>query len=211
MTRVTQAHIDARKEDILDAAMGMFARKGVAGTTMQEIAGEAHLSAGAIYRYYPSKEDLLRAVCGVTVDHVREMFAQAAASAHSPLEAIDEVGRSAWSEFKSEGCQEHLILNLEATLAAARQLKELGAERREMLNAIIEMLGRLIRQAQAAEQIDDGVDSRALASLLLACHLGSGLLTIELEDDVDSDAILRVVTQMLHRLAPVANGDAGRT
>lgn len=211
MTKVTQAHIDARTEAILTAAGRMFVRKGVDAATMQEIAGEAGLSAGAIYRYFPSKEDLLRAVCDVTVAHVREMFAQAAAATHSPLEAIDEVGRSAWSELKGEGCREHLILNLEATLAAARQLTELGAERREMLSAIIEMLSRLIGQAQVAGQIDAGVDSRALASLLLACHLGSGLLALELENDVDTDAILGVVMQMLQRLAPAADTDAART
>ena len=205
MAKVTQAHIDARTKDILDAASKMFVQKGVDTATMQEIAAEADLSAGAIYRYYPSKEELLRAVCGVAVEQAREMFDQAAASTGSPLEALGNIGRSAWDDLKREECRQGIILSLETTLAAVRNPEELGAERGEMWTALIEMLERLIRQAQAAGELDAGVDARALAIALLACHLGTGVLAIQLEDSVDTDAVFDVVTEMLLRLAPEAN------
>ena len=179
MTKVTQAHIDARTEEILGAAMKTFARKGVVDTTMQEIAAEAGLSAGAIYRYYPSKEHLLRAVFADCTQQNQATFEQAVAGTDSACEAIGDIGRAAWAKLKSEGSQEELILSLETTLAAVRQPEELGAERREMLNALIEMLERLIQQAQAAGEIDAGVDGKALATTLLACHLGSGLLLLQ--------------------------------
>ncbi len=205
MTKVTQAHIDARTKEILDGAVKMFACKGVDGTTMQEIAAEAGLSAGAIYRYFPSKERLLRAVFADCTRRNQAVFDQAAASTDSPLEAISDVGRSAWNELKSEGCRENLILSLETTLAAVRQPEELGAPQREMLGALIEMLGRLVRQAQGAGELDASVDARALALTLLACHLGSGLLALQLEDDADTDAVCDLLTDMVRRLAPEAN------
>jgi AcrR family transcriptional regulator len=205
MTKVTQAHIDARTKEILDGAVKMFACKGVDGTTMQEIAAEAGLSAGAIYRYFPSKERLLRAVFADCTRRNQAVFDQAAASTDSPLEAISDVGRSAWNELKSEGCRENLILSLETTLAAVRQPDELGAPQREMLSALIEMLGRLVRQAQGAGELDASVDARALALTLLACHLGSGLLALQLEDDADTDAVCDLLTDMVRRLAPEAN------
>jgi AcrR family transcriptional regulator len=204
MTKVTQAHIDARTEEILGAAMKTFACKGVVDTTMQEIAAEAGLSAGAIYRYYPSKEHLLRAVFADCTQQSQATFQQAVARTDSPCEAIGDVGRAAWAKLKSEGFQEELILSLESTLAAVRQQEELGAERREMLNALIEMLEGLIQQAQAAGEIDTGVDSRALASTLLACHLGSGLLLLQLGDSVDTDAVFSILMRMLPGLAPQA-------
>ncbi len=204
MTKVTQAHIDARTEEILGAAMKTFAHKGVVDTTMQEIAAEAGLSAGAIYRYYPSKEHLLRAVFADCTQQNETTFDQVAASTDSPCEAIGDVGRAAWAKLKSEGSREELILSLESTLAAVRQPEELGAERREMLNALIEMLEGLIRQAQAVGEIDAGVDSRALASTLLACHLGSGLLLLQLGDSVDTDAVFSILMRMLPGLAPQA-------
>ncbi|MCH7523142.1 MAG: helix-turn-helix transcriptional regulator [Chloroflexi bacterium] len=70
MTKVTQAHIDARTEAILDAAMKMIVQKGVHGATIEEIATEAGLSAGAIYRYFASKEDVLRAVIAQQMEQV---------------------------------------------------------------------------------------------------------------------------------------------
>ena len=38
MVRVTQAHIDAREDSIVEAALVLFARKGIERTTVQEIA-----------------------------------------------------------------------------------------------------------------------------------------------------------------------------
>jgi len=49
----------ARQEQILAAAVGLFARQGYARTTTKEIAREAGVSEGTIYRYFDSKQDLL--------------------------------------------------------------------------------------------------------------------------------------------------------
>lgn len=58
--RVTEAHLEARRREILAAGFHCFARAGLHGTTMQDIADEADLSAGALYRYFESKEALVR-------------------------------------------------------------------------------------------------------------------------------------------------------
>ena len=44
MVRVTQAHIDAREDSIVESALGLFARKGIERTTMQEIATDAEVA-----------------------------------------------------------------------------------------------------------------------------------------------------------------------
>lgn len=50
---------DQRKQHILDAARRAFSRRGdVAGTTVRDIAAEAGISEGIIYRHFESKEDL---------------------------------------------------------------------------------------------------------------------------------------------------------
>lgn len=51
-----------RRGQILGAALRCFARKGFHQTTMHEIAAEATLSAGALYRYFKSKSELIIAI-----------------------------------------------------------------------------------------------------------------------------------------------------
>lgn len=53
--------VEDRREQIIDAAMRVFAQKGFARATNRDIALEAGITSGLIYYYFKSKEDLLRA------------------------------------------------------------------------------------------------------------------------------------------------------
>ena len=48
----------ARKQAILEAAIGIFSKKGYEKTNMEEIAEKAELSKGILYYYFESKEKL---------------------------------------------------------------------------------------------------------------------------------------------------------
>ncbi|ABW10159.1 transcriptional regulator, TetR family [Parafrankia sp. EAN1pec] len=63
MPRVGQAHLDARRQQILDAARARFASHGFARTSMADVVAESGLSTGAIYRYFTSKDEIVIAVC----------------------------------------------------------------------------------------------------------------------------------------------------
>ncbi len=54
--------VEDRREQIIDAAMYVFAQKGFARATNKDIAREAGITAGLIYHYFESKEALLTAV-----------------------------------------------------------------------------------------------------------------------------------------------------
>ena len=54
-----ERRISARKNQILDAAISLFAEKGYHRTTTKDIAVAADISEGTIYNYFDSKEDLL--------------------------------------------------------------------------------------------------------------------------------------------------------
>jgi TetR/AcrR family transcriptional regulator, transcriptional repressor of aconitase len=62
MPRVSQSYLESRRRQIMDAAIACFAREGFHRTTMQDIVTETGLSAGAIYRYFRSKEDIVAAI-----------------------------------------------------------------------------------------------------------------------------------------------------
>ena len=63
MPKVSQAHLDARRQQIVDAARARFASHGFARTSMADIVTESGLSNGAIYRYFTSKDEIVVAVC----------------------------------------------------------------------------------------------------------------------------------------------------
>lgn len=53
---------DARPQEILDAALGVFAKRGFAATRIEDIAAAAGVSKGVIYLYFDSKVALLEAL-----------------------------------------------------------------------------------------------------------------------------------------------------
>ena len=53
---------DDRPDEVLDAALRLFVRKGFAATKVEDIAHAAGLSKGAIYRYFSSKEEIFESL-----------------------------------------------------------------------------------------------------------------------------------------------------
>ncbi len=54
---------ERRQDELVRQAAHQFARRGYDQTTMQELAASMGLATGALYHYFASKEELLRAVC----------------------------------------------------------------------------------------------------------------------------------------------------
>ena len=53
---------EARPGEILAAALALFAERGFAATRLEDVAQRAGISKGTVYLYFPTKEDLFRAV-----------------------------------------------------------------------------------------------------------------------------------------------------
>lgn len=66
MPKVSQAHLDARRQQIIDAARNHFASHGFARTSMSQLVKASGLSNGAIYRYFSSKDEIVKAICAET-------------------------------------------------------------------------------------------------------------------------------------------------
>ncbi|MGC5039612.1 MULTISPECIES: TetR/AcrR family transcriptional regulator [unclassified Streptomyces] len=84
MARVSQEHLDARRRQILDGAAVCFARNGFHATSMQDVLKEVGLSAGAVYRYFSGKEELIGAIVEEVLGSVRAAFEEAARQSPPP-------------------------------------------------------------------------------------------------------------------------------
>lgn len=75
MPRVSEAHLAARRQQILDAARTCFLRNGFHMTSMQDVIAEAGLSVGAVYRYFKSKNDIVEAIAEMYATQVSDLLA----------------------------------------------------------------------------------------------------------------------------------------
>jgi AcrR family transcriptional regulator len=92
MPKVTDAHRAARRDEILDAAQRVFARKGYRGSSIAAIIDESGLSAGAIYSYFEGKQELFHAVVERTLAvRTPQIAADAGEQPRSPGELIRSV------------------------------------------------------------------------------------------------------------------------
>jgi AcrR family transcriptional regulator len=74
-----QRRKDARPQELLDAALALFVEKGFAATRSEEVAARAGVAKGTLYRYYPSKDELFKAMVRENLSvHIAESAAQAA-------------------------------------------------------------------------------------------------------------------------------------
>jgi AcrR family transcriptional regulator len=84
MPRVSEQYRADRRAEILAAAARLFAANGFHATSMADIISEAGLSAGAVYRYFRSKEDLITAVAERALSAADEVFTDLLADGAAP-------------------------------------------------------------------------------------------------------------------------------
>ncbi|MDO9026766.1 MAG: helix-turn-helix domain-containing protein, partial [bacterium] len=59
---------DLKRQEILKAAATVFAKRGFQKTLMDDIAGQAGIGKGTIYRYFSSKDDLYFSILDQAVE-----------------------------------------------------------------------------------------------------------------------------------------------
>ncbi len=73
---------------VLDAALTLFAERGYHGTAVSQIAASLGLRTSSLYNHMRSKQDLLEAIIGRTVDGVLDDFRTAVDDLSDPVERL---------------------------------------------------------------------------------------------------------------------------
>ena len=89
------------KKKIIDAAEKLFARKGYANTSVQDVLDELKISKGGFYHYFDTKMELLAEVCrrraeewyAAGIAHVRGMRAGAVERLNAALRLMNTLDR----------------------------------------------------------------------------------------------------------------------
>jgi AcrR family transcriptional regulator len=170
-----------RRAIILAAAERAFVRLGFHATSMQNVAEEAGMSAGNLYRYFPSKESIVEALCNCDAEDRARNFAEVAE--HGDILGL---ANFAIREKLLGKPIEKTRLILEIWSEAAHNPK-IAAITRAMDENIRGGLVALFTAAKARGEIAAGVDAEFAARLMVT--LVSGLLKRRaLEPGLDLDA-----------------------
>jgi AcrR family transcriptional regulator len=171
MARVTDAHIEARKGQILDAAWTCFARDGYHRTTMQDIATEAGISAGAIYRYFDGKEAVLAGINQRSQEMGRALVAEAASATEDPIGTIAVIGRAMLRSFYDPEFETIARINIEIWPEALRH-DELRRGMADEMRFWRTAVANLLSEARAEGDIRADVDPEATAQMLICAWEG---------------------------------------
>jgi AcrR family transcriptional regulator len=188
MAKVSVAHMEARRQSILDAASLVFSRRGFQAATMAEVAKEAGISPGAIYRYFESKDDLAHGCFSEGTQAIHDQWLKPIPPGQPPLEEFGALGRLTFGTLKEPGQREETILSFEHLLSLARSGDEegLGALRRDHEEAL-DGIRRRIAAAQEAGALPRTLDARALAEALFSFYWGARMARL-MNPEADTDA-----------------------
>ncbi|MFQ5794970.1 MAG: TetR/AcrR family transcriptional regulator [Candidatus Bipolaricaulia bacterium] len=195
MPKVTEAHLEARREQILDAAAACFARKGFHQTTMQDICQEAELSPGAIYRYFHSKEEIIEAICGGESLQQSLDLIKAAKEREDTLQVFDELANAFFSTLEDSDVDVKIRLSVQLW-AEALSNPPIMEMLRSNFDSVRGAFTEIIHQAQKRGDINPALDPDAVARVMISLFDGL-LLQKGMDPDVDVWKYVAVVKAML--------------
>lgn len=171
MARVTEAHVEARRNQILDAAWSCFAKRGFHQTTMQDIATDAGISAGAIYRYYASKEAVLAAITERNTERYAELLADIRSEAKEPMDVLDAIGQTMLATFEDPMFETNTRLDIEVRPETLRN--DVLRERfRQQLEFWRKSLVVLLEEAREKGELRRDIDIDTFVVLAIAAYDG---------------------------------------
>lgn len=162
-----------RREQILDAAMICFAKRGFHQTSMHDLSARAGISVGLIYRYFKNKEEVIAALAA---EHKKDIAAllERAGQAPSLLEAMEIL-------FTSHCC-EHSPQILSAFVvdlfAEASRNPRVAKIVRDVTRTKSKGVATLIARSAEVKRAALGLDPQEIAEMIFAVNDGSMMRSV---------------------------------
>ncbi len=197
MPKVSEAYLLAKKRHILRSASSCFARNGIQATTIQHICAEAKLSAGAIYRYFDSKDGIVEAVFA---QHRQEQAerAEAIAEAADPLLALRQMVRQMFALLDDPQLAEDHRMSLMVHAESMRN-PALAKAYTQLHRGSSQQVAEIIAAAQSRGEVDTSIDPAYLAWLMVALYQGFRVHKL-LDPNLDTARFTATAATMFDRM-----------
>jgi len=194
MPKISQDQRDARRQQILDAALTCFSRDGFHNTTTGDIVRESGISQGALYLYFANKDDIVVALADER--HQQEAFLNALAEREQdPIRGLARLIDLHGSGLKDPARADLRRVGIQGWGEALRNPR-IQATAVEGLTRVRDAIAHLIERGQRTGQIRGSVDPGAVATTLVAAFQGLVLQTAWGED-MDLRAVGQVLRDMI--------------
>jgi AcrR family transcriptional regulator len=132
----------ARREEILAAAVRVFARKGFAATRIEDVAAAAGVGKGSVYLYFDSRDALLVAAFEALSGASREVLERARTGTAPPLERLADLVRGVVTAATADPHLARVLLDLwslgrRGDVELPLDMAALYAEYREAIGALL--------------------------------------------------------------------------
>ena len=194
MPKVSQEYLDARRAEILDAAIACFSRDGFHCATMQDIVRQSGLSPGAIYNYFKSKEEIIEAIAVNRHAKERRMVTKAMKE-DSKVSALKQIRDEFFGELKQRKERLRRRVSIQAWAEAQRNPKILRIVRRSFQEPC-KLLTNALAQAQRRGEISAEVDPEAMARFVIAAFHGL-VLQAEWDESFSVEPQLKIIDMLL--------------
>ena len=193
--RARRQPAEIRRDQLVQAALRVFARAGYRSTGTLEIAREAGVGEPTIYRYFADKKDLYLEVLKRSANLILAGWSQVAAEESNPLRAMAAIG--AWYH-QSVG-QEPDPLWVRARAIAESQDEDIRAAVREAYSQCFLFVRNLLLSAREQGLIDSEADIDAIAWLFMGVGLAIDTVTLLDMPDAISPATLQSIDRLFGR------------
>lgn len=157
-----------RETSILEAAKKVFLAKGLVTATIDDIAAEAELGKGTLYRHYRSKEDILLAINEQALQELHTVFSRAAEGEGSGLEKILRLNRAYYQFVVANPVYFGFITFFESPFASTN-----AATVYETTTAINTLVIELVEQGKKDGSIRTDLKSNLIANINWAGSCGT--------------------------------------
>ena len=147
------------RANILQAARAEFARSGLGGARVDQIAKMAGINKRMLYHYFGNKDDLFCAVLEANYAHKRDSEKALALEQEEPVEAIRKLIALTWDYYLKH--PEFLTLLNSANLHQAKHLKK-STEIRKMHTPFVSMIKSVLDKGVSQKIFRKGVDPAQL-------------------------------------------------
>lgn len=165
MPRVSSEHLAARRRQILDAARACFVRDGFHATSMQDILREADLSAGAVYRYFPSKDAIVVAIATEAIEQVAAAFA--AALHTDPLPSFASVLTTSFTTVERMERDDHTATIIVQVWGEAVRNDAVQSVLTGVVERMTDVISDVVRRYQDAGALNRATPARHVAAALI--------------------------------------------